>query len=321
VTEWAAAVVSTPTVSGRRRSVAVTLALSAALSIIAFRVVADPPPNTHASPPPSPDARLPQVTIQAEREALEQHVRAFISGDFHDLYLESLTRWNTAICPLVVGLPPSQADTFRARLIEIATAAGAQMVRQPCEANFAVIASASPNEVLRAWYKHDYHLFGDATQLRIKMFLDGPEPIRVWYNTTHKVANALPYTTTIAGLSVKGNPNIAVNNHAEPSRIVSNEIRSFASVVVVIDTGRTQDVSLNLLADYVAMVGLAEIEHNMDVSSAPTVLRLFSTSDQSSPSGLSAWDTAFLRALYRTDQRTVLQRYWIMQSMVQDISP
>jgi hypothetical protein len=321
VTEWAAATVSTPTISGPRRSGVVSWALSVALSIVAFGVAADPPPNPHASQPPTPDARLPQVTIRAEREALERRVRAFISGGFQDLYLQSLTRWNTAICPLVVGLPSAQADTFRTRLFEIATAAGAQIVRQPCEANFAVIASANPNEVLKAWYKRDYHIFGDAIQLRIQMFLDARDPIRVWYNTTHKVANALPYTTAIAGLSLKGNPNIEVNNHAEPSRIVSNEIRSFASVVVVIDSGRTQNVSLNQLADYVAMVGLAQTEHNMDVSSVPTVLRLFSTSDQPAPSGLSAWDTAFLRALYRTDQQTVLQRYWIMQSMVQDISP
>ena len=321
MTGCAAATVCTPMVSGRRRSVVVSWALSAALSIVAFGVAADPPPNTYASQPPTQDARLPQVTIRAQREALERRVRAFISGGFQDLYLESLTRWNTSICPLVVGLPPAQADTFRARLFEIATAAGAQIVRQPCETNFAVIAAANPNQVLKAWYKRDYHIFGDATQLRIQMFLAAPEPIRVWYNTTHKAANVLPYTPNIDGLWVKGNWNIQVNNHAEASLIVSNEIRSFASVVVVIDAGRTKDVSLNQLADYVAMVGLAETEHNMDVSSAPTVLRLFSTSDQSAPSGLSAWDTAFLRALYRTDQRTVLQRYWIMQSMVQDIPP
>ena len=120
---------------------------------------------------------------------------------------------------------------------------------------------------------------------------------------------------------MKGGLNVPVNNNAEPSNIVSNEIRSFASVVVVIDSGRTQGVSINQLADYVAMVGLAETEHNMDGSSAPTVLCLFLTPDRPAPSGLSAWDAAFLRALYRTDQRTVLQRYWIMQSMVQDISP
>jgi len=308
-------------VSGTRRSMVSSCALSAACSIIAFGVEANPPLSAPASQAPTPDAKLPQVTIQAEREALERRVRAFISGGFHDLYLQSLARWNTAICLLVVGLPPPQTDLFRARLLEIASAAGAKIAQQPCEANFAIIASANPNEVLKGWYKRDYHIFGDAIQLRIKMFLDAPDPVRVWYNTTHKVANALPDSGTVAGLSMKGNPNIEVNNHAEGSLIVSNEISSFASVVVVIDSGRTKDVSLNQLADYVAMIGLAETEHDMDVRSAPTVLHLFSTSDQRSISGLSAWDTAFLKALYHTDQRTVLQRYWIMQSMVQDISP
>jgi hypothetical protein len=309
-------------VSGPRRSLAGSWALSAALSVGAFGVAANPPPDTAVSqPPPTPDAKLPQVTIQAEREAFERRVRAFISAGFHDLYLQSLARWNTAICPLVVGLPPAQADSLRTRLSEIASAAGAQIAPQPCEANFAVIASLRPNAVLKGWFKRDYHIFGDAAHFRIQMFLDAPDPVRVWYNTTHKVADALPYGTDIAGLSMKGNLNVPVNNHAQPSNIVSNEIRSFASVVVVIDSGHTQGVSIDQLADYVAMVGLAETEHNMDVSSAPTVLRLFLASDRLAPSGLSAWDAAFLRALYRTDQRTVLQRYWIMQSMIQDISP
>jgi hypothetical protein len=320
VTEWTATVIR-PMVSGPRRSLAGSWALSAALSVGAFSVAASPPPDSAVNqPPPTPAAKHPQVTIQAEREALERRVRAFISGGFHDLSLESLARWNIALCPLVVGLQPAQAESLRVRLLEIASAAGAPIAPQPCEANFAVIASTKPNEVLKGWYKRDYHIFGDAIQPRIQMFLDASDPIRVWYNTTHQVANALPYSSAIAGLSTKGSLNVPVNNHASASNIVSNEIRSIASVVVVIDSGRTQGVSINELADYVAMVGLAETEHTMDVSSAPTILRLFSTSDRPAPSGLSAWDAAFLRALYHTDQRTVLQRYWIMQSMVQDIS-
>jgi hypothetical protein len=66
----------------------------------------------------------------------------------------------------VVGLPQEEDRFVRARLSEIAVAAGAHLAPQPCQANFAVIVAAEPDAVLKAWYKHDYHLFGDAAEYR-----------------------------------------------------------------------------------------------------------------------------------------------------------
>lgn len=260
------------------------------------------------------------MTVEAQRKILERRVWDFISGGFRHAYLQSLARWNTPICPLITGLPPKQADILRMRLFEIATEAGAPMTPQPCKANFAVIMAAEPNAVLKGWYKRDYHIFGDAIELRIKLFLDAPQPVRVWYNTHRQVANALPYSTNIAGLG-NLNANVIVNNFASGSRIADNEIRAFSSIIVVIDSGRTKDVSLNQLADYVAMIGLAEIAPNSDVGSIPTVLRLFSASDRPVASGLSAWDAAYLSALYHTGQVNTLERWKITQSIVHDIGP
>jgi hypothetical protein len=133
-------------------------------------------------------------------------------------------------------------------------------------------------------------------------------------------ASALPYATGVRGLVMTGVSNLAIDSTAEDSRIVSNAVRTFSSVIVAVDGSRTKGVNLNQLADYAAMVGLAEIQLDADVGTSPTILRLFSDSDEAKPTGLSAWDSAFLKALYHTSQKTNRQRSAITQSMVQDIA-
>jgi hypothetical protein len=83
---------------------------------------------------------------------------------------------------------------------------------------------------------------------------------------------------------------------------------------------RTQDLNVGQLADYVAMVGLAEIRVDADLGETPTILQLFQES-KNPPQGLSAWDQAFLYSLYNTRQASVLQASSIKTSMLKRIAP
>jgi hypothetical protein len=292
------------------------LAVLTAISVIAGDAKADPPLSKQAEQVPPTQPTLPEMTVRAQREALERRAQAFVSSSIREPLEESLARWNSPICPLVVGLPLEKDKIFRARLSEIAVAAGAHLAPPPCEANLAVIVAAEPDAVLKAWYKRDYHLFGDATENRINAWLKTPRAARVWYNTKSESASGLPYAIGFfAGRS------FAVDQTVEASRIVFNSVRAFSSVIVAIDSGRAKGVDLNKLADYAAMVGLAEIQLDADTGEAPTILRLFSTSEGPKPTGLSDWDGAFLKALYNTSKETKLQRSAITQSMVHHLAP
>ena len=100
-----------------------------------------------------------------------------------------------------------------------------------------------------------------------------------------------------------------------------NEVRAFSSVIVTFDSSRTEDLNLEQLADYAAMVGLAEIQNDAAVENTPTILRLFSPSADAVPTGLSTWDSALLKGLYNTDSRWKMQRSQISESMLRDIAP
>jgi hypothetical protein len=317
VTALAPTATSARGMSGSRYRLAWGLAVLTALLLIAGQAKADPPPPEQAEQAPPAQPTLPEVTVRAQRQALERRVQAFVSSSIREPFEESLARWNSPICPLVVGLPREEDKFVRARLSEIAVAAGAPLAPQPCQANFAVIVAAEPDTVLKAWYKRDYHLFGDATENQINEWLRTSRAARVWYNTNSESASGLPYTIGISG----SRSNFPVDTTVEASHIVFNSLRAFSSVIVAIDSGRAKGINLDKLADYAAMVGLAEIRLDADIGEVPTILRLFSSSEGAKPAGLSDWDAAFLKALYNTSQKTKLQRSAIIQTMVHHLAP
>jgi hypothetical protein len=91
------------------------------------------------------------------------------------------------------------------------------------------------------------------------------------------------------------------------------------AVVVVVDLTRVTQFNMGQLADYVAMVGLAQIRLDANTGTAPTILGLFQASD-SPPQGLSLWDRSFLEGLYSTDQASVLQVNAIKSRMFDKIT-
>ena len=312
---------------GRRRA-AWGLAVVAGLSFIAGIAKGDPPPHKPASQAPTKDAPLPEVTIRAQREELERQLRGYVASVIRQPFQESLARWTKPICPLVVGLPQGQTKLVESRLSEIMAAAGAPLARRPCQTNFAVLVTARPDAVLKAWYARDWHLFGEATEHTIDRFIETPQPVRVWHNINSEGASSLSTVVQVPGLtgvpevSGKGPTGVPVINNSEASRLVFNAVRAISSVIVTIDSSQVSDLNLGQLTDYAAMVGLVEVRPDTHVeATTPTILRLFTGSGEASPAGLTAWDTAFLKALYGTDHKSKTQRDDIFLRVLHDIAP
>jgi hypothetical protein len=260
---------------------------------------------------PSP---LPEVTVEAARAALEHRVEAFVRGitrnpGFSDD--ESLVRWNTPICLFAAGLTPDDVKFVLARLSQISSSAGAPLARTPCQPNFVIVATSEPDRVLEAWYARNNQLFGNAMPAHIRQFLESSRsrPVRVWYNIN---------LGRKAG--VRNGHFVPSNNRAESSAFVGNAAFDFFSIFAIIDTNRTEHITLDRLADYVAMVGLTNVNLDADIGGAPSILQLFALSEEHQPSGLSSWDAAFLKALYQSNQASRTQRFEIAERIVHDIS-
>jgi len=287
--------------------------------------VAASPDAAPATPTDKPS--LDQITVlgQKERALVEHQVSSFVSAISVAPFRESLARWRTPICPLVAGLPRDHGEFVLTRISQVATEAGVPLAPERCRGNFYVIVTADPDALLKAWIKRDISLFGDAGGVKIRSFLKATSPVRVWYNADLDTAEGLPLsgnTTSMVpsghttGSPIDGVPN---NAHALGFRLSHDEVRELSSVIVLIDSRRARGVSFGQLADYVALIGLAELRVDADVGEAPTLLRLFSAPEKALLPGLSSWDQSFLKALYHTEQTDKMQLSEIKISIVRDV--
>jgi hypothetical protein len=90
------------------------------------------PAAANAEQGTSKSKTLPEVTIRAQREALERQLRDYFKSTIREPFDESLVRWTRPICSLVVGLSREEGEFVRARLSQIAVAAGAPLAPRPC---------------------------------------------------------------------------------------------------------------------------------------------------------------------------------------------
>lgn len=314
--------------AGHLHGVAVTLTASAFLlagDTAAHAVEAANAPTAEVS---SGEAKpkLQTVTVEARRQ-LERQVNHFVASVIVHYGHDALVRWNAKVCPLVAGLPREQGEFMLARISQVAATVGASLDGEHCRANFYVIVTPIPDELLRKWWSRDPTMYSRRNGAGyINAFLNSRLAIRCWYNTTFHSSDGTPLTsdTLAAGLTGAG---VGVNAYMAPAtRIYSGTrlhhaaVQALLSVIIVVDSNRMQGVNAGQLADYVAMVGLAEIRPDADPGPVPTILQLFRDTKEP-PQGLSVWDEAFLNSLYHTNQSSVTQSAAIRTAMLKTIAP
>jgi hypothetical protein len=310
------------------RVVAAVAGVTLSLSAAAFGQQPAAPPRTTASSGKGP---LDTVTVegQRERKQVEREVNEFVFAVAVRSLHDSLSRWNTPICPLVAGLPKEQGEFVLARLSQIATEAKAPLAGEHCKADFYLIVTPQPEVLLRKWRARDPRMFDTRNGMgHLRSVLDTPRAVRVWYNIGFASSDGQPITSGSLSAALVGtsfglnllNANIPTNTVRMGTRLTYSAVRSLSSVIVVVDANRAQELSVGQLADYVGMVGLAEVNQDAEVGPVPTILRLF-RANPDPPQALSAWDQAFLASLYGVDQASVMEQPMMKRRMVSTLAP
>jgi hypothetical protein len=300
----------------RNREVLLVLA-GVSLAVCAF---AQAPPNN------SPRADIETITVQAAREhaILVRQVNQFVSAIAVQRSDQSLANWQreTPVCPLVAGLPRADGEYVLARLSEIASSAGAPLAPGKCKPNLFVVVTSSPDALLKAWTRRDPDLFDNGDDhgfAETRKFLDSKLPIRAWYNVEiyNDDGTPLNYLDSMPGL---GLPGARRNVRSRASRVKFNDVRDLFSVIVLVDASRARGISYKQLSAYIGMIGLSEIKLDAKVDAAPSILQLFGTNTNLAPTGLTEWDLAFLKGLYRTDHFDQHQSSSIKTTMAAEIA-
>lgn len=289
--------------AGRTVRVGATMLLPLLLGIAA----ADPPPITEPLPPPastSGKSNLETVTITAQqRKLMERQISRFVTSITLPARDESLARWQEPICPLVAGMSRDGGEFVLARVSQAARDAGAPLAPEKCEPNFLIVLTSQPEELLKKWWKRSPKMFTDERGIGgVHHYITTSHPVRVWYNAT-SACSGTPGNFQVVGGTVY--PSCVDGGMI--SRLNWQTVRKITSVIVIADTGMVGDLTAGQLADYISMIGLAQIREYPRPGDAPTILRLFAENGDARPAGLSRWDQAFLKSLYATDISKVMQ--------------
>ncbi|MGH8241675.1 MAG: hypothetical protein ACREXP_32280, partial [Steroidobacteraceae bacterium] len=187
------------------------------------------------------------------------------------------------------------------------------------EPNFHIILTPDPDQLLDLWRKRAPRLFGMAPPQKVRRILGKPRPVRAWYNVWDTCGEGVP-TGSIISADTNFGLQMATpygGGCLQDSRPAFSTINVISSVIVIVDLDDTKNVKLGPLTDYIAMVGLTDVDLDGEWGDEPTILSLFASTDAASQQ-LSIWDRAFLKALYATSQVNRHQRAEIARHMVRD---
>jgi hypothetical protein len=265
-------------------------------------------PTVTAAPAGAPDdAGLETVRVEGSRAELAKRVTSFVST-LTRLDGDLVSRWGEAsICPLVIADDKAEAAWIRQRLVEIAQGVPIRIDSGgKCQPNLTVIMTAD----LEIWKKRNPSLFKSKARDGAKV--SHGDPVRVWHNAQVAQADGGPMIEELGSAPIL---------RMKDSRIVTTAVESLRSVVVLADTRAAAGVTLQQLADYIAMVGFSRPDLKADLGQAATILRLFTAESAQRERGLTDWDLAFLRGLYRQSYSAVQQRSAIASRMVRELAP
>jgi hypothetical protein len=264
------------------------------------------------SPAPGPAESVPQITVIAPRPPKPQEIAGDNVATFilkhgqPSRRIGQLGRWVQPVCALTQGLAPSFNDFISARIQAISAAVHApQTTSQRCETNAMIVFTAEPQKFLDDVAKRRPNWLGFHFEAEVPKLQTMTQPIQAWYSTaTHNRSLELNFQKPFAGAQ----PDIALDNpSATPGAALGSRINTgmesfIVFTLVVIDTKAIINHPVGSIADYIAMMVLAQTQITQDCGALPSILDLMNPQCRETASdSITAGDVAYLKALYSVD--------------------
>lgn len=245
-------------------------------------------------------AQLEDVEVEARR--LRTVIQDFVGEVAAPAGVRGPARWNGPVCIGVVNLRAQVAQYIADRTSDVARELGLSAGEPGCNPNVLIIATDDGSAVADGIVEVSRSAFrpggtGMTRSLRaLGQFRTSEAPVRWWHVSAPVDSETGTIATQLPGYPP---PVIAVSR---ASRLRSDIRDDLFKAIIIVDTEKTAGISLAQLADYCALVSLAQVDPEADVASFDTVLNVFE--DPMTP-GLTDWDMDYLRALYGVEQNSV----------------
>lgn len=267
--------------------------------------------STPQDPPaadPDPVYQVEEIIVEGRR--LDEAATLFVREVSAPVDGRGAARWEEGVCVGAANFSPEVGQYLVDRVSDVARELGLRGHEPPCEPSILIIGAADAAAMADEMVEMRPRLFivggsgMDQGRSALNEFRTGERPVRWWH-----VSLPLDADTGDVGVRLPGAAGATVN-------LVDGSVMSYAPIisrttasrlredlrdvlkrsVVIVDVDLTGEVSLAQLADYVAMVTLAQVDPEADTHRFESILNLFENPELAQ--GLSAWDLAYLRGLY-----------------------
>jgi hypothetical protein len=233
--------------------------------------------------------------------------------------VNQIARWNDDLCISVAGASAEQSQHIVDRISYRAQQLGLRPGREGCRPNVYVFLAAESDgfaqrlvderKSLFAYY-HEEHVV-TLGQAALTHFVETPRAIRWWHVIETRGGDGDRLGSDQAGnrsppppTEMRAPDADAITGtqavRSQGSRIRAAERQDFSRVIVIVDGARASGYPIDSLADYIAMVTLAQIDPSAQTRDYPTILNLFDEDPDRISFEMTNWDMAYLDGLYRT---------------------
>ncbi|WP_336981664.1 hypothetical protein [Altererythrobacter fulvus] len=228
-----------------------------------------------------------------EQEDVRQQVRSITGTSTGSVYNEPLARFQARMCPGVMGLPLDVAELIVDRLRYNAERLGLTMAEGgECRPNFILGFVGSGKADIEKMDKQTGSLLSQITLAERRELLKETGPVRAIAVTMQRTRDGMPILGDQKyGLTPTINTQSANSLFLLPTRV------DIEMSVVLIDVLTIDGMTVNQLADYATMRGMAKTRPVSGEAAYGTILNLFDP-DASHPPELTNFDLAYLEALY-----------------------
>ncbi len=276
-----------------------------------------------ASGAPAADDPLDTVTVTASREKMRREILSFVHKVTR-LEGEFVGRWGRFVCPIAVGVSNEQAQFIQRRLVEVQNSVRRKHPDpdSECRPNLFIIIADDVDQVLADWKERDPGMFRWKSREGVARSA-GTGPVRTWHNAILVAdGGATGHTAALSQASATSPIDISAPSCPVSGRIAAGCWEHINAVVVLVDARTTGKVTLAQLADYISVVSLSQIDLSADLGGIDSILRLFAEPrPEIPPTGLTEWDYAFLKGLYRVSYSPANQQRDIAARMVRELAP
>jgi hypothetical protein len=216
-----------------------------------------------------------------------------------------LARWDHRICTGIFGMTRREQAQFIAdRIAQRAFAIGLEPGRSGCKANIVIFVTPDANALANSLvgeYRNLLALQRDVNHntpnaAALENFSTSSRPVRWWHIANTYSADGMRVSDPIAPMATANGALVRV---FDPSRLRRATRQDFDRVIIVVDARQAAGHTLSVLADYLAMVSLAQLSPTIETAAYPSVLNLFS---DGSVTGMTNWDIAYLDGLYHASR-------------------